>query len=164
MRLACGVQRCSRMTNTKPSGKSARRAGAILVIAAMSVTSGCFPGSGAPTGLATTGGRDVGVASNRLAFLVGPNSVSAGSSISPEVKVIAVDSLGRVLSQFSGSVSVTLGSSASGGTLSGTTSVTASGGLAIFPSLVISQAGSGYTLVASAPGLVSVSSGPFTVF
>jgi hypothetical protein len=77
------------------------------------------------------------------------------------VKVIAVDSLGRVLGGFNGTVSVTLGS---GGSLSGTTSVTASGGLAIFPSLVISQPGTGYTLIASAAGLVSVSSSTLTVF
>jgi len=99
-----------------------------------------------------------------LAFLVQPNSVSAGSSISPEVKVIAVDSLGNVLHDFNGTVSISLGSGGSGGSLSGTTTVTASGGLAIFPSLVISQAGSGYTLIASAPGLGSVSSTQFTVF
>jgi hypothetical protein len=144
---------------------SALRAGTILVIAAMSVTGGCFPGSGAPTEVGiTSGGSGGGVASSRLAFLVQPNSVSVGSPINPEVKVIAVDSLGRVLDGFNGTVSVTLGSGGSGGGLSGTTSATASGGLAIFPSLVISQAGSGYTLIASASGLASVSSTQFTVF
>ncbi len=136
-----------------------------MLIAAMCATSGCFPGSGAPTGIGfTSGGTGGGVASNRLAFLVQPNSVSTGSAITPEVKVIAVDSLGRVLGGFNGTVSVTLGSGGSGGSLSGTTSVTASGGLAIFPSLVVNQAGSGYTLIASAPGLASESSVPFTVF
>jgi hypothetical protein len=144
---------------------SVLRVRAILVIAAMALTGGCFPGSGAPTGLAIAGGgADGGVPSNRLAFLIQPNSVVAGSSITPEVKVIAVDSLGRVLGGFTGTVSVTLGAGGSGGTLSGTTSVAASGGLAIFPSLTVSQAGVGYTLVASARGLVSVSSTTFTVF
>jgi len=140
-------------------------ASTLMLIATICATSGCFPGTAAPTGLAIASGDGGGaVPSGRLAFLVQPNNVSAGEPINPEVKVLAVDSLGKVLSQFSGSVSVTLGSSASGGILSGTTSVTASGGLAIFPSLVISQAGSGYTLIASAPGLVSVSSSTFTVF
>jgi len=144
---------------------SALRASAILVIATtMFVTSGCFPSSGAPTGIGfTSGGTGGGVASNRLAFLVQPNSVSAGSPITPEVKVIAVDSLGNVLGGFNGRVSVTLSSGGSGGSLSGTTSVTASGGLAIFSSLVISEPGTGYTLIASAPGLVSVFSTTFTV-
>jgi hypothetical protein len=140
-------------------------ASTIMLIAAMCATSGCFPGSGAPTGIGfATGRTGDGVASSRLAFLVQPNSVSAGSAITPEVKVIAVDSLGRVLGGFNGAVSVTLGSGGSGGSLSGTTSVTASGGLAIFPSLVISQPGTRYTLIASASGVVSVSSTTFTVF
>jgi hypothetical protein len=138
---------------------------AIMLIAAMTMVLGCFPGSGAPTGLGiATGGGGGTAASGRLAFLVQPHGASAASPMSPEVKVIAVDSLGNVLRSFNGQVSVTLGSGASGGTLSGTTSVAASGGLAIFPTLVINQAGSGYTLIASATGLVSVSSTLFTVF
>ena len=135
-----------------------------MVIATICATSGCFPGSAAPTGLGISSGGGGGeTASRRLAFLVQPNGVTAGNPISPEVKVIAVDSIGRVLGEFSGTVSVTLGSGESGATLSGTTSVTASGGLAIFPSLVVSQPGR-YTLIASASGLVSVSSTTFSVF
>ena len=38
------------------------------------------------------------------------------------------------------------------------------GPLAIFDTLVINRAGSGYTLVASASGMASVTSAPFTVF
>jgi hypothetical protein len=135
-----------------------------MLIATVCATSGCFPGSAAPTGLGISSGGSGGeTASRRLAFLVQPNDVSAGDPITPEVKVLAVDSLGRVLPEFIGRVSVTLGSGGSGGSLSGTTSVTASGGLAIFPRLVVSQAGR-YTLTASAPGLVSVSSTTFVVF
>src|SRR2546426_324921 len=52
----------------------------------------------------------------------------------------------------------------SGGTLSGTVSVAASSGVAFFDTLVIGNAGSGYTLVASAPGFGSIVSAPFTVF
>ena len=51
-----------------------------------------------------------------------------------------------------------------GGSLSGTTSAAAASGLAIFDSLVINQAGSRYMLVASASGMASVTSAPFTVF
>jgi hypothetical protein len=99
-----------------------------------------------------------------LAFLVQPRGVAAGSPISPEVKVEALDTLGNVLTDFSGTVRVALGSSASGGRLSGTTSVAATSGVAFFDTLVINQAGSGYTLVASAPGFGSVASAPFIVF
>jgi len=143
-----------------------RKSTAITLIAAMCVAMGCFPGSGSPTGLATaSGGGAGGVSSSRLAFLLQPNNVAAGSPISPEVKVIAVDSLGTVLPGFNGTVSVALGPGAggAGGTLSGTLSIGATGGLAIFTTLVVDQPGQ-YTLMASAPGLVSVSSAPFTVF
>src|SRR6267143_5167330 len=136
------------------------RAAPIMLIAATSVTMGSFPISGSPTGPGTTAGGVGGGTSGGLAFLVQPNTAPAGSPISPEVKVIAVDSHGNVLNEFSGTVSVTLGAGASGGSLSGTTSVAASGGLAIFPTLVINQPGTGYTLVVSAAGLGSSSSGP----
>jgi len=139
-------------------------ASTIMLIATICATSGCLPGTVEPTGLAIASGDSGGaVPSGHLAFLVQPNNVSAGDAITPEVKVLAVDSLGRVLPAFNGRVSVTLSSGESGATLSGTTSVTASGGLAIFPSLVVSRPGR-YTLIASASGLVSVSSGPFSVF
>src|SRR3989442_5140360 len=140
--------------------------GAILLVAATCVTIGCFGGWGGLTGLGIAsegGGGGGGVASSRLAFLVQPNSVTAGSPIFPEVKVIAVDTLGRVLGDFNGRVSVTLGSSVPGGSLSGTISVAASGGLAIFDTLVISQPRARYILLASAPGLVSGSREPLTV-
>jgi hypothetical protein len=135
-----------------------------MLIAAVCAASACFPGSG-PTGVGfATGNGGGAVASGRLAFLVQPNNVAAGSPISPEVKIIAVDSLGDVVPDFNGTVSVTLSSGVSGAVLSGTTSVAGGSGLAIFPSLVISQVGTGYRLIASAPGLVSASSAPFTVF
>ena len=112
-------------------------------------------------GRGTVGG---GTAAGVLAFLVQPNDVAAGSPIDPEVKVEALDGLGNVLTRFTGTVRVALGSNASGGTLSGTVSVAALSGVAFFDTLVINQAGHGYTLVASAPGFVSVASAPFTVF
>jgi hypothetical protein len=136
----------------------------LMLAAALCVASACAgPGSDPLTGLATAsggGGRALGT----LAFLVQPNNVAAGSPISPEVKVEALDTLGNVLTAFGGTVRVALGSNASGGTLRGTISVAASSGVAFFDTLVISKAGSGYTLVASAPDFGSVASAPFTVF
>ena len=132
-----------------------------LVLTTQFVPSAC---AGAPLGpgegVSTLGGATSGV----LAFLVQPNDVAAGSPIDPEVKVEALDTLGNVLTEFDGTVRVALGSNASGGTLSGTVSVAALSGVAFFDTLVINRAGSGYTLVASAPGMVSVTSAPFTVF
>ena len=142
------------------------RAGTFLSIVVLCAASACMgPGSDALTGLATaSGGGGGGPTSGRLAFLVQPNNAVAGGPISPEVKIVALDTLGSVLSQFSGRVFVTLASTPSGGTLRGTTSAAAASGLAIFDTLVINQAGSGYMLVASASGVASVTSAPFTVF
>ena len=141
------------------------RARTLVLAAALCAAGACMgPGSDALTGLATASGGGGGVTSGRLAFLVQPTDIAAGSPISPEVKVEALDTLGTVLSQFSGRVFVTLVSNPPGGSLSGTTSAAAASGLAIFDSLVINQAGSGYMLVASASGMAGVTSAPFTVF
>src|SRR3989441_11841561 len=142
-------------------------AGTVMLIAAVCGASACA-GPGAPLapsipregGGTPGGGSAVGV----LAFLVQPRNAVVGSPIDPEVKVEALDTLGNVLTTFSGTVRVALGSNPSGGTLSGTVSVAAASGVAFFDALAISNAGSGYTLVASAPGFGSVVSAPFTVF
>jgi hypothetical protein len=138
-----------------------------MLIAALCAASACA-GPGGPIGPSIPvegggGGAGGGTVAGVLAFLVQPNNVAAGSPINPEVKVEALDTLGNVLTAFSGTVRVALGSNASDGALSGTVSVTASSGIAFFDTLVISKAGSGYTLVTSAPGFGSVVSAPFTV-
>jgi len=139
---------------------------AVILITALCAASACA-GPGAPIGPSIPregGGTLGGTAAGVLAFLVQPNNVAAGSPINPEVKVEVLDTLGNVLTTFSGTVRVALGSNPSGGTLSGTVSVVAASGIVFFDTLVISNAGSGYTLVASAPGFGSVVSAPFTVF
>jgi len=138
----------------------------VMVVAALCAASACA-GAGAPLapripreGGGTPGG---GSAVGALAFLVQPRNAAAGTPIDPEVKVEALDTLGNVLTAFSGTVRVALGSNASGGTLSGTVSVAALSGVAFFDTLVINRPGSDYTLVASATGFGSVESTPFTV-
>jgi hypothetical protein len=128
---------------------------------------GACAGPGAPIGpgIPREGGSTVGgTTSGVLAFLVQPSGASVGSPISPEVKIEALDTLGNVLTGFTGTVRVALGSNPPGGTLSGTTSVAALSGVAFFDTLVIGKVGSGYTIVASAPGFGSVASAPFTAF
>ena len=142
-------------------------AGTVMLIAALCAASArAGPGAAIGPTIPREGGStlDSGTVVGVLAFLVQPNDVAAGSPLDPEVKVEALDSLGNVLTAFSGTVRVALGSNPSGGTLSGTVSVAASSGVAFFDALVISNAGSGYALVASAPGFGSVVSAPFTVF
>ena len=140
--------------------------GTVMLIAVLCGASACA-GPGAPIGpsIPREGGGNSGAGSavGVLAFLVQPHDVAAGSPIDPEVKVEALDTLGNVLTTFSGTVRVALGSNASGGTLSGTVTVAALSGVAFFDTLVINRAGSDYTLVASATGFGSVESTPFTV-
>src|SRR5213076_2062173 len=64
---------------------------------------------------------------------------------------------------FSGSVTVALGANPGGGTLAGTATVTAAGGVATFSGLSVNKAGSGYTLTAAATGLRTSTSAPFTI-
>src|SRR5262249_60973082 len=56
-----------------------------------------------------------------------------------------------------------IGSSRGSGTPGGTTSHAAANGLATFPGISINNAGSGYTLVASAAGLTSATSPAFDI-
>jgi hypothetical protein len=58
---------------------------------------------------------------------------------------------------------MTIGTNPGGGVLSGTTTKNASSGIASFSDLMINQAGSGYTLTASASGLTGANSSAFTV-
>jgi uncharacterized repeat protein (TIGR01451 family) len=83
--------------------------------------------------------------------------------ISPAVTVRAVDADGATVPSFTGSVTIALGTNPSGGTLSGTTTVAAVGGVATFGNLSIDEAGAGYTLAASAAGLSGATSNPFAI-
>src|SRR2546426_183707 len=56
-----------------------------------------------------------------------------------------------------------LGTNPSGGTLAGTTTVTAASGVATFGTLSVDKVGTGYTLAAAATGLTGATSGSFNV-
>src|SRR5436853_470271 len=98
-----------------------------------------------------------------LVFSVQPTSATAGAAITPAVQVTAQDAEGNVATGFAGSVSVTLGSNAGGGTLSGTTTAAAVSGVATFPNLSINKVGTGYTLTAAASALTPVTSVGFNI-
>src|SRR5207247_2585328 len=61
----------------------------------------------------------------QLVFSVQPSNAAAGAAIAPAVQVTAQDAQGNTATQFSGSVTVTLGTNLGGGTLSGTTTIAA---------------------------------------
>ncbi len=86
--------------------------------------------------------------------------VFAGTPFS--VTATLEDQEGQVLEGFDGSVTVALAANPSGGVLTGTLTVTASGGVAVFSGLTISQAGAGYTLQISA-GSAGTTTTPFDV-
>jgi len=98
----------------------------------------------------------------QLVFGTQPGTITGGKSFSPAVKVRALDGLGNLATTFTGQVTVTLNSPGSG-TLSGTTTVAAAGGVATFFSLSVNVAASGYTLTAAAAGLPNVESVAFDV-
>jgi len=98
----------------------------------------------------------------QLVFGTQPGTITGGKSFSPAVKVLVLDGLGNLATGFSGQVTVTLNSPGNG-TLSGTTTVAAAGGVATFFSLSVNVAASGYTLTAAAAGLPDVESVAFDV-
>jgi hypothetical protein len=103
-----------------------------------------------------------GAPASQLAFTVEPpGNVPTGAPFA--VAVAARDSLGNAVTSFTGSVSVAIAANPASGTLSGTLSHNAVSGVASFSGLSIDNIGSGYTLAASATGLVSDTSIAFNV-
>ena len=90
-----------------------------------------------------------------------PASVTAGTGFSLTVK--AEDKFGNVATSFTGSVTIALGSNPGGGTLGGTLTMTASGGVASFSDLNLNKTGSGYTLKASSGSLTAATTSGIAV-
>lgn len=118
------------------------------------------------SGLAATTSASFAItagAAAKLLFSVQPTTSTSGKTISPSVKVSATDALGNTNSTFSGNVTVTIAHNSGGGSLSGTTTVAAFGGVATFSTLSIDKVGLGYTLGATATGLTGATSAPFDI-
>ncbi|MEW5930387.1 MAG: Ig-like domain-containing protein [Gemmatimonadota bacterium] len=98
-----------------------------------------------------------------LAFSVQPSTTVASAAISPAVRVSVVDAYGNVNPNASDNVTVAIGTNPSGGTLSGTTTVAATGGVATFSDLSINLVGAGYDLTANSGSLAGATSAPFSV-
>ena len=99
----------------------------------------------------------------QLVFSVEPSTTAAGAAITPAVQVTAQDGSGNTATGFTGNVTVAIGTNAGGGTLSGTATVAASGGVATFSTLSIDKAGTGYTLVTSASSVTGTTSDAFNI-
>ena len=98
----------------------------------------------------------------KLAFTTQPSSAAAGSStISATVSI--EDAAGHVVTTATNQVTIAIGTNPASGTLSGTATATAVAGVATFSNLGINNAGTGYTLAASASGLTGATSSAFNV-
>ena len=113
---------------------------------------------------ATSAAFDVTVgAASTLAFTVQPANTAPGSAITPAVTVAVQDASGNTVTTATSDVTVTLGAHPAGGTLSGTTTETATNGVATFADLSVDTLGVGYTLTATASGLAGATSVAFNV-
>src|SRR5512135_881688 len=99
----------------------------------------------------------------QLGFKVGAQTTTAGAIITPAVVVQALDANGQFVSNFSDSVTVSLVRNPGNGTLSGTTTVAAVGGVATFTNLRIDRSGSGYRMQATSGTLSSGSGAKFDI-
>jgi adhesin/invasin len=138
---------------------AATAAGAQTWSAAEASTSG-----GTITGLASSPSITVNpAAANKVAWSQQPSNTGGGSTISPSPTVSVQDQYGNTITSSSASITVAIGTNPSGGTLSGTTTVSAVNGVATFSGLSINKSGTGYTLAASSTGLTGATSSTFNV-
>ncbi len=98
-----------------------------------------------------------------LVFTGQPVTTSDAVPIAPAVKVTARDAFGNVATQFAGNVTMAIAANPASGTLSGSTTLAASAGVATFADLVIDNIGNGYTLMASASGVTPDTSVAFDI-
>jgi hypothetical protein len=98
-------------------------------------------------------------APNHLLFGQQPTNTVAGQNISPAITVSIVDQFNNLTTS---TATVSLGIASGPGTLGGTTTVGASGGVATFSGVFIQKAGT-YTLSANSSGLAGATSNSFTI-
>jgi len=101
-----------------------------------------------------------------LAFTVQPSTTLPLVAMRPGVQVTVLDAHGNQVTTFNGPVTITIGRNGGffvPGKLSGTMTVTAVDGVALFSDLSIDQLGSGYTLRVSAGGVTGPESAPFNI-
>ena len=102
---------------------------------------------------------------SQLTMLVQPSNVTVLEAISPPVRVEIRNNAGQIVanSTLPVTMSLTPNTGTPGATLSGQVIVNAENGIATFNNLRINQAGAAYQLTATASGLTSVTTAPFTV-
>jgi hypothetical protein len=104
----------------------------------------------------------VGLAA-KLGFHVAPSNGTGGVAIAPAIEVEVQDAGGNRVTSAGNTVTISLATNPKSGSLSGTTVVGATGGIATFANLSIDSAASGYRLGAAATGLTGATSPTFTI-
>jgi len=100
----------------------------------------------------------------QLVLTVQPSDAAQDSTISPEIEVRALDSLGNLATSFEGDVSIAIETDPPGGsTLSGTSPKAASGGVATFSDLSIDKVGNGFKLRVTSGTLTGATSTTFNI-
>ncbi|WP_224368155.1 FG-GAP-like repeat-containing protein [Hyalangium versicolor] len=100
----------------------------------------------------------------KLAFVTQPPTQTvAGQTMTPAVKVEALDTLGNRATGSTATIALAVEPTSSGATLGGTVSRAAVAGMATFDDLFVRQAGTGYSLRATSVGLSDGVSGLFSV-
>ncbi len=124
-------------------------------------------GCPSPAPLTGTGGLFIGstggTSADVLSFTVQPSDAAASNVITPAIQVQVRDSLGTRDTAFATPISIAIGLNPTGGSLTGTLSVTPVNGIAQFGDLQIDKSGAGYTLRASASGASTAQSATFTI-
>ena len=101
-------------------------------------------------------------APSHVVFVAQSGEASAGASMGPWV-VAVEDSAGNLVTSDNSEVTIAIGANPGGGTLLGTQTVAATGGVAVFDDLSIDDAGAAYTLTAADGSLAGATSVPFDV-
>lgn len=99
----------------------------------------------------------------RLAFTVQPTTAAQDAAIVPAVAVTVQDASGALMVGATTPVTIAVGNNPGSAVLSGTLTRAAVNGVATFGDLRLDQAGSGYTLTASATGLAGTTSAAFDI-
>lgn len=120
----------------------------------------CIAAAGSIT--CSDGGSGPGPTPTRLSFTTQPGDAIVDTAAG-DIKVSVLDQNGAVLTTATTNVTLDFDENPSGASLSGQTTVGAVAGVATFTDITLSAVGSGYTLVATASGLVPDTSAAFDV-
>ncbi|MEP6491727.1 MAG: Ig-like domain-containing protein [bacterium] len=102
-----------------------------------------------------------GIVAKMIFQIQPPGTGTSGTALAPAIQV-ALQDAGANLTVSTNPVTIALGANPSGGTLTGTLTRNAVGGVATFDDLKVDKVG-GYTLVVTSAGIGSLSSTPFAI-